>query len=206
MNFGEIGEGWILGKWLKLSMLWAIRVSPEIRLIFLCRFMCSCLWFWHGSSSLLFWIQKQKWGHLLTRGKLTWYNVGNYIWLSSLSVGASLGSSVFPHWWPFLFLWYQLYYIINIGQSQYQDYRRSGRAIICAEYQIYRTFAYTPGIGNEGGMCWECSLLSVSTPLRSGKDNSTNGINNFFSAICGFLKHNLGYNFIKNADIQGFCS
>ena len=120
------------------------------------------------------------------KGKLTWYNVGNYIWLSSLSVGASLGSSVFPHWWPFLFLWYQLYYIINIGQSQYQDYRRSGRAIICAEYQIYRTFAYTPGIGNEGGMCWECSLLSVSTPLRSGKDNSTNGINNFFLESVAF--------------------
>ena len=34
-----------------------------------------------------------------------------------------------------------------------KDSRGSGRAIICAEYQIYRTFAYTPGIGNEGGMC-----------------------------------------------------
>ena len=38
-EFREIGEGWILGKWLKLSMLWAIRVSPEIRLIF---FVGSC--------------------------------------------------------------------------------------------------------------------------------------------------------------------
>ena len=123
-----------------------------------------------------------------------------------LVVGASLGSSVFPALVAFLFLWYQLYYRINIGQSQYQDSRRSGRAIICAEYQIYRTFAYTPGIGNEGGMCWECSWCGVSPPLRSGKDSPTNGINNFFSGICGFLKHNLGYNFIKNADIQGFCS
>jgi len=100
----------------------------------------------------------------------------------------------------------QLYYRINIGQSQYQDSRRSGRAIICAEYQIYRTFAYTPGIGNEGGMCWECSWCGVSTPLRSGKDTPTNGINNFFSGISGSLGHNLGYNFIKNADIQGFYS
>ena len=74
------------------------------------------------------------------------------------------------------------------------------------EYQIYRTFAYTPGIGNEGGMCWECSWCGVSPPLRSGKDSPTNGIHNFFSGIWASLEHNLGYNFIKNTDIQGFCS
>ena len=70
-----------------------------------------------------------------------------------LVVEASLGSSVFPHWWPFLFLWYQLYYRINMGQSQYQDSRGMDRVIIWHVYQIYRTFAYTPRIGNETGMC-----------------------------------------------------
>ena len=70
-----------------------------------------------------------------------------------LVVEASLGSSVFPHWWPFLFLWYQLYYRINMGQSQCRDSRALSYRISMVEYQIYRTFAYTPGIGNEGGMC-----------------------------------------------------
>ena len=46
----------------------------------------------------------------------------------------------------------------------------------------------------------------MSPPLRSGKDSPTNGINNFISGIIGYLRRNLGYNFIKNADIQGFCS
>ena len=46
----------------------------------------------------------------------------------------------------------------------------------------------------------------MSTPLRSGKDNSTNGINNFISGIIGYLRRNLGYNSMRNADIQGFCS
>ena len=55
-------------------------------------------------------------------------------------------------------------------------------------------------------MLSERSVRLCSTPLRSGKDNSTNGINNFISGIIGYLRRNLGYNFIKNADIQGFCS
>ena len=55
-------------------------------------------------------------------------------------------------------------------------------------------------------MLSERSWCGVSTPLRSGKDNSTNGINNFFSEIIGYLRRNLGYNFMRNADIQGFCS
>ena len=55
-------------------------------------------------------------------------------------------------------------------------------------------------------MLSERSWCGVSPPLRSGKDNSTNGINNFISGIIGYLRRNLGYNFIKNADIQGFCS
>ena len=63
-----------------------------------------------------------------------------------------------------------------------------------------------PGIGNEYIMLSERSVRLCSTPLRSGKDNSTNGINNFISGIIGYLRRNLGYNFIKNADIQGFCS
>ena len=55
-------------------------------------------------------------------------------------------------------------------------------------------------------MLSERSRCGVSPPLRSGKDSPTNGINNFISGIIGYLRRNLGYNFIKNADIQGFCS
>ena len=106
----------------------------------------------------------------------------------------------------FFVSWYQLYYRINIGQSQYQDSRRLSYKISMVEYQIYRTFTYTPGIGNEGGMCWECAWCGVSTPLRSGKDSPTNGINNFFSGILGFLRHNIGSIPGGNIDIQGFYS
>ena len=71
---------------------------------------------------------------------------------------------------------------------------------------IGKRYIPAPGIGNEYIMLSERSWCGVSPPLRSGKDSPTNGINNFFSGICGFLGHNLRYNFIKNADIQGFCS
>ena len=70
-----------------------------------------------------------------------------------LVVEASLGASVFPSLGAFFVSWYQLYYRIIIGQSQYQDSRALSYRISMVEYQIYRTFAYTPGIGNEGGMC-----------------------------------------------------
>ena len=71
---------------------------------------------------------------------------------------------------------------------------------------IEKRYISAPGIGNEYIMLSERSWCGVSPPLRSGKDNSTNGIHNFFSGIWASLEHNLGYNFIKNADIQGFCS
>ena len=71
---------------------------------------------------------------------------------------------------------------------------------------IEKRYISAPGIGNEYIMLSERSWCGVSPPLRSGKDNSTNGINNFISGIIGYLRRNLGYNFIKNADIQGFCS
>ena len=71
---------------------------------------------------------------------------------------------------------------------------------------IGKRYISAPGIGNEYIMLSERSVRLCSTPLRSGKDNSTNGINNFISGIIGYLRRNLGYNFIKNADIQGFCS
>ena len=73
-------------------------------------------------------------GFLLGSGSLAWV----------ISVSALVA---------FFVSWYQLYYRIIIGQSQYQDSRALSYRISMVEYQIYRTFAYTPGIGNEGGMC-----------------------------------------------------
>ena len=45
--------------------------------------------------------------------------------------------------------------ILQVDSWAIQDKhdRASARAFFCAVYQIYRTFAYTPGIGNEDGMC-----------------------------------------------------
>ena len=71
---------------------------------------------------------------------------------------------------------------------------------------IGKRYISAPGIGNEYIMLSERSWCGVSPPLRSGKDSPTNGIHNFFSGIRASLGHNLRYNFIKNADIQGFCS
>ena len=71
---------------------------------------------------------------------------------------------------------------------------------------IGKRYISAPCIGNEYIMLSERSWCGVSTPLRSGKDSPTNGINNFFSGIRASLGHNLGYNSMRNADIQGFCS
>ena len=45
---------------------------------------------------------------------------------------------------------------------------------------IEKRYISAPGIGNEYIMLSERSWCGVSTPLRSGKDSPTNGINNFF--------------------------
>ena len=71
--------------WVKIKLLWAIRVSHRFRLILSGRFMCSCSWNCHGSSSLLFWIQKQKWGIHFQEGN--WHGI-----MSVITYGFLLGS------------------------------------------------------------------------------------------------------------------
>ena len=117
-----------------------------------------------------------------------------------LVVEASLGSSVFPHWWPFLFP--------GINYTTESIWGNGSVGISKGHHAtpIGKRYISAPCIGNEYIMLSERSWCGVSPPLRSGKDSPTNGINNFFSGIWASLKHNLGYNFIKNADIQGFCS
>ena len=117
-----------------------------------------------------------------------------------LVVEASLGSSVFPHWWPFLFPG------INYTTESISGNGSVGIPGGHHATPIEKRYISAPGIGNEYIMLSERSWCGVSPPLRSGKDSPTNGINNFISGIIGYLRRNLGYNFIKNTDIQGFCS
>ena len=117
-----------------------------------------------------------------------------------VSVKPRFGSSVFPHWWLFCFSG------INYTTESISGNGSVGIPGGHHATPIEKRYISAPGIGNEYIMLSERSWCGVSPPLRSGKDNSTNGINNFISGIIGYLRRNLGYNFIKNADIQGFCS
>ena len=117
-----------------------------------------------------------------------------------VSVKPRLGHQCFQHWWPFCF-----------SGVNYTTESISGNGSVGIPgghhaTPIEKRYISAPGIGNEYIMLSERSWCGVSPPLRSGKDSPTNGINNFISGIIGYLRRNLGYNFIKNADIQGFCS
>ena len=111
-----------------------------------------------------------------------------------------LGHQCFQHWWPFLFPG------INYTTESISGNGSVGISKGHHATPIGKRYISAPGIGNEYIMLSERSWCGVSPPLRSGKDSPTNGINNFFSGICGFLRRNIRYNFIKNTDIQGFCS
>ena len=111
-----------------------------------------------------------------------------------------LGHQCFQHWWPFLFP--------GINYTTESISGNGSIGILKGHHAtpIGKRYISAPGIGNEYIMLSERSWCGVSPPLRSGKDTPTNGINNFISGIIGYLRRNLGYNSISNADIQGFCS
>ena len=108
--------------------------------------------------------------------------------------------SVFPHWWPFFFF----------SGINYTTESISGNRSIRIPGGHHATpidKGISPLLALETNISCLVNAPGVVCPsARSGKDTPTNGINNFISGIIGYLRRNLGYNSISNADIQGFCS
>ncbi len=91
-----------------------------------------------------------------------------------------LGHQCFQHWWPFLFPG------INYTTESISGNGSTGISKGHHATPIGKRYISAPCIGNEYIMLSERSWCGVSTPLRSGKDTPTNGINNFFLESVAF--------------------